>query len=222
MTTTQIIFFKISTLSNLLPIITLTTFYNKLSKPFKIFFLNLIIGNCNDLLGYVKQIFKFHFNFLIVGDIYHIIDYGVILYFFYILNNKKYLNRYLFIYFIGLVIQIIDWFFITKFKYNTIYSDVFLFSVCCYLYLDKINFIIINTKTLYIKSNWLLLFFITMSIYYSYCIFTLSLYCLNIPLNIKIEPSLYSILNIANTLVNITLTIIFTKLFNRKGEYIII
>jgi hypothetical protein len=208
--------FTLSSYSNLLPIISLAYLFNKLDKAFKIYLLVLIIGSSNDLLGYLRLILGFKFNYMLINDIHEIINYGMILYFFYLLNQKKYLDRYFIIFLIGLLIQNIDWFYITKFKYNTIYADLFYYLVCSFLSFDRINYQIINTKKTNHNVDWLLVFCITISIYYSYSIYTLALYCLNIPLNIKIEPSLYYILNIVNMLANITLAIVVINLFKKR------
>jgi hypothetical protein len=216
------ILFTLSSFSNLLPIISLVYLFNKLDKAFKIYLLVLIIGSSNDLLGYLRLILGFKFNYMLINDIHEIINYGMILYFFYILNQKKYLDRYFIIFLIGLLIQNIDWFFITKSKYNTIYADLFYYSVCSYLSFDRINYQIINTKKINHNVDWLLVFCITICIYYSYSIYTLALYCLNIPLKIKIEPSLYYILNIVNMLANITLAIVVLNLFKKKRSSFII
>jgi hypothetical protein len=222
MTVAYKIIFTLSSLSNYFPIIPLLFLYNKLDKAFRIYLFILIIGSTNDLLGYAKRMLGFNFNYMIINDIYHIIDYGFFLFFFYITNNKKHSKRYFIIFFIGMIFQSIDWLFITKFKYNSIYANVFYFSVFCFLSLDKINFQIINAKKTNSKIDWLLIFYITILIYYSYALYTLSLYCLNIPLNIKIEPSLYNIFNIVNLFVNITLAIVLTKYFkNQRSSFLI-
>ncbi len=206
------ILFSISSYSNLLPIIPLLFLYNKLDKAFRIYLIVLIVGASNDLLGFAKIVLGFHFNYLLINDFHEIINYALILSFFYFLNNRKYLNSYVIVFLIGLSVQSIDWFFITKFKYNSIYANLFYYMVCCYLCFDRINYQIIHSKKLVYKIDWLLIFFITICVYYSYAIFTLTLYCLNIPLNIKIDVSLYYTLNIVNTVVNITLTYVITKL----------
>ena len=216
------ILFTLSTFSNFLPIISLMYLFNKLDKAFRIYLLVLIIGSSIDLLGYAKLMLGFHFNYMLIVDFYEIINYGLILYFFFLINNKKNANNFLIAFFIGMIFQSIDWLFITKFKYNSIYAAVFYDSVFCYLSFDRINFQIINTKKTNSKVDWLLIFYITICIYYSYVIFTLSLYCLNIPLNIKIEPSLYYILNIVNTIVNITLAIVLPNIFNKQRDNFII
>ena len=216
------ILYTLSSLSNYFPIIPLIFLYNKLNKAFKVYLLVLIIGSTNDLLGYAKSMLGFDFNYMLVVDIYEIINYGLLLYFFFIINNKKHINRYFIIFFIGMIFQGIDWLYITKFKYNSIYATVFYFSVFSFLSFDRINYQMINTKKTNHNVNWLLIFYITICIYYSYALFTLSLYCLNIPLNIKIEPSLYYILNIVNIFVNITLAIVVIKLFkNQKRNFLI-
>lgn len=216
------ILFTLSSFTNLLPIISLLYLFNKLDKAFRIYLLVLIIGSSNDLLGYIRIILGFKFNYMLINDFHEIINYGMILYFFYFLNHKKYLNRYLIIFLIGLLIQNIDWFYITKFKYNTIYADLFYYSVCSFLSFDRINYQIINTKKTNHTVDWLLVFCITICIYYSYSVYTLALYCLNIPLNIKIEPSLYYVLNIVNLLANITLAIVVINLFKKKRSSFII
>ncbi len=216
------ILFTLSSFTNLLPIISLLYLFNKLDKAFRIYLLVLIIGTSNDLLGYVRFILGFKFNYMLINDFHEIINYGMILYFFYFLNHKKYLNRYLIIFLIGLLIQNIDWFYITKFKYNTIYADLFYYSVFSFLSFDRINYQIINTKKTNHTVDWLLVFCITICIYYSYSVYTLALYCLNIPLNIKIEPSLYYVLNIVNLLANITLAIVVINLFKKKRSSFII
>ncbi len=222
MTVAYKILFTLSSLSNYFPIIPLIFLYKKLDKAFRIYLFILIIGSTNDLLGYAKRMLGFKFNYMIINDIYHIIDYGLFLFFFYTTNNKKHAKRYFIIFFIGIIFQSIDWIFITKFIYNSIYVGVFYFSVFCFLSLDKINFQIINAKKTNSKVDWLLIFYITICIYYSYALFTLSLYCLNIPLNIKIEPSLYNILNIVNLFVNITLAIVLTKYFKNQRSSLLI
>ncbi len=216
------ILFTLSSFTNLLPIISLLYLFNKLDKAFRIYLLVLIIGSSNDLLGYIRIILGFKFNYMLINDFHEIINYGMILYFFYFLNHKKYLNRYLIIFLIGLLIQNIDWFYITKFKYNTIYADLFYYSVFSFLSFDRINYQIINTKKTNHTVDWLLVFCITICIYYSYSVYTLALYCLNIPLNIKIEPSLYYVLNIVNLLANITLAIVVINLFKKKRSSFII
>lgn len=221
MTAIYKILFSISSYSNLLPIIPLLFLYNKLNKAFRIYLIVLIIGASIDLLGFAKIYSGFHFNYMLIIDIYEVINYVLILSFFYFLNNRKYLNRYVIIFLIGLTVQSIDWLYITKFKYNSIYAEVFYYMVCCYLCFDRINYQIIHSKKMLFKIDWLLIFFITICVYYSYAIFTLTLYCLNIPLNIKIDVSLYYILNIVNTLVNITLTYVITKLPSKLENRII-
>lgn len=216
------ILFTISSFSNILPIISLVYLFNKLDKAFKIYLLVLIIGSSNDLLGYIRIILGFNFNYMLINDVHEIINYGMILYFFYILNQKKYFKRYLLIFLIGFLIQNIDWIYITKFKYNTIYANLFYYSVCSFMSFDRINYQIINTKKTNHNVDWLLVFYITICIYYSYSIYTLALYCLNIPLNIKIEPSLFYILNIVNILANITLTIVVINLFKKKRSCLLI
>ncbi len=216
------ILFTLSSFTNLLPIISLLYLFNKLDKAFRIYLLVLIIGSSNDLLGYIRIILGFKFNYMLINVFHEIINYGMILYFFYFLNHKKYLNRYLIIFLIGLLIQNIDWFYITKFKYNTIYADLFYYSVFSFLSFDRINYQIINTKKTNHTVDWLLVFCITICIYYSYSVYTLALYCLNIPLNIKIEPSLYYVLNIVNLLANITLAIVVINLFKKKRSSFII
>ncbi len=216
------ILFTLSSFTNLLPIISLLYLFNKLDKAFRIYLLVLIIGSSNDLLGYIRIILGFKFNYMLINDFHEIINYGMILYFFYFLNHKKYLNRYLIIFLIGLLIQNIDWFYITKFKYNTIYADLFYYSVFSFLSFDRINYQIINTKKTNHTVDWLLVFCITICIYYSFSVYTLALYCLNIPLNIKIEPSLYYVLNIVNLLANITLAIVVINLFKKKRSSFII
>jgi hypothetical protein len=216
------ILFTLSSFTNLLPIISLLYLFNKLDKAFRIYLLVLIIGSSNDLLGYIRIILGFKFNYMLINDFHEIINYGMILFFFYFLNHKKYLNRYLIIFLIGLLIQNIDWFYITKFKYNTIYADLFYYSVFSFLSFDRINYQIINTKKTNHTVDWLLVFCITICIYYSYSVYTLALYCLNIPLNIKIEPSLYYVLNIVNLLANITLAIVVINLFKKKRSSFII
>ena len=216
------ILFTLSSFTNLLPIISLLYHFNKLDKAFRIYLLVLIIGSSNDLLGYIRIILGFKFNYMLINDFHEIINYGMILFFFYFLNHKKYLNRYLIIFLIGLLIQNIDWFYITKFKYNTIYADLFYYSVFSFLSFDRINYQIINTKKTNHTVDWLLVFCITICIYYSYSVYTLALYCLNIPLNIKIEPSLYYVLNIVNLLANITLAIVVINLFKKKRSSFII
>jgi hypothetical protein len=211
--------FIISSFSNLLPIIPLLFLYHKIDKAFRIYLIVLIVGASNDLLEYAKISLGFNFNYMLMNDIHEIIDYGLMLYFFYIINNKKYLNKYVVVFIIGLIFQYIDWFYITKFKYNSIYVEVFYYAVSCFLSFDRINYQILNTKKTSSKPDWLLIFCITICIYYSYSLFTLALYCLNIPLNIKIDISLYYILNIINVLVNMTLAFVITKLFKRQYNY---
>ncbi len=216
------ILFTLSSFTNLLPIVSLIYLYKYLGKAFRIYLLVLIIGSINDLLGYAKLILGFNFNYMLINDIHEIINYGLLLSFFYQISNKKKLNSYFIVFLIGIVIQNIDWFYITKFKYNSIYADLFYYSVYCFLSFDRINFQMINTNKIYTKFDWLLIFYIALCIYYSYSIFTLALYCLNIPLNIKIDPSLYYILNIINIFTNITLAIVVTKLFKKhRGKFII-
>lgn len=211
--------FIISSFSNLLPIIPLLFLYHKLDRAFRIYLAVLIVGASNDLLGYVKISLGFHFNYMLLNDIHEIINYGLMLYFFYIINKRKYLNKYIIIFLIGLIFQYIDWFHITKFKYNSIYVEVFYYSVTCFLCFDRINYQIMNVKKTNAKPDWLLIFCITICVYYSYSIFTLALYCLNIPLNIKIDISLYYILNIINVIANITLAFVIAKLFKKQYNY---
>ncbi len=216
------ILYTLSSISNYFPIIPLIYLYNKINKGFKIYLLVLVLGSTNDLLGYAKSILGFHFDYMFIIDIYEILNFGLLLYFFCIINNNKHIEKYLITFLIGLIVQYIDWFYITKFKYNTIYATVFYYSVFSFLSFDRINYQIINTKKTNHKIDWLLLFFITICIYYSYALFTFSLYCLNIPLNIKIEPSLYYILNMVNIFTNISLAIILIKYFKTQKHNFLI
>ena len=89
------ILFILSTFSNFLPIISLMYLYNKLDKAFRIYLLVLIIGSSIDLLGYAKRMLGFHFNYMLIVDFYEIINYGLILYFFFLINNKKKCEQFL-------------------------------------------------------------------------------------------------------------------------------
>jgi hypothetical protein len=206
------ILFTISTISDFLPLIPFAFIYKKLDKAYQVYFYALFIGAVNDSLGLLKITKGLHFNFNLIYDLYEIVAFIIILWFFYILNKQRHKNRYYIVLCVGLVLQIIDWLYITKFKYNSIYASLFYYIVCSYLCLDRINYQIINGKKSSSKVDWSMIFCITIGIYYSYDVFTLSLYCLNLPLKVTIPISLYYIMVLVNIAANSTLLFVIFKL----------
>jgi len=214
------ILFPISSFSNLIPIIPFLSLYKKINKQYRFFIFILITGAMNDILGVIKFFTSIHFNYMLINDFHEIVTFCLMLRFFYLINQHKHAYRYYIIFTIGIVIQLIDWFYISKFKYNTIYVDLFYYLVYCYLCLDRINFHLLNNKNISRTIDWVLIFYSALFIVESYGVFTLSLYCLNIPLNIKVDLFLYNILLIVNTVVNIVLAIVFIQLSKKENRHL--
>lgn len=203
---------KYSLISDALPIIPFLFYYNKMGKAFKVFLVILCIGLINDLITHFRHNLHLSVSHLLITDIYEIMTFLLMLYFFFILNAEKHIKRYFIVFFIGCVFQILDWLFISKFKINSIYASLFYYIVYCYLCLDKINYQIINETKSNNKVDLVLVFCISIFIFYSYILFTLALYCLNIPLNIKIPSALYNVVIIANIIVNSIMFILLMKI----------
>jgi hypothetical protein len=215
------ILYNISIVSDVLPILSFMFIYKNADKPFRTFLFILLIGLVNDTLGYFRDNLGISRPYLIINDIHEVVTFALLLRFFFLLNNQKFIRRYYIVFCIGILFQLIDWMYISKFKINSIYADLFFYSVYSYLCLDKINYQIINGKKSSTNRDWLLIFMIAICALYSYNIFTLALYGLNLPLQIKLPGILYNVLLASNIIVNATLGFVIFKLFHKQQSSLI-
>jgi hypothetical protein len=198
-----------SNISNFIPLIPFFFIYKKNEKPFHIIFLILLLGVFNDGISFIifNYLRQYHFH-LKINDLYRIICLGLWLKFFHELYKHKLLKKYLTIFITGVIILIINWTYIYThhININSLFEDIYVDIIFIYLCLKGINNQIFKEITNKYKIDGILIFYIAMCIFYSYHLFVMSIYFLEVPLKIKIQPDLFNVVPFLNILINMVYT----------------
>jgi hypothetical protein len=209
--------YYLSNLSNVLPVIAFLFVYKKTKDPFNIIFLILILGFLNDLIYYVVYSYYNSFHiYLKISDVYQIVCLGLWLYFFYSLKSKSNKKIHIAAFIIGILFMVFDWAYLSKFNRNGLLGVMYINVVYIYLCLNQIGFQIANGRYSFSRFDPILIYCLAMCIFFSYHIFIVSIYFLEIPLHIKLSPTLYYVVPILNVFTNIIYTISI-PFFPKKG-----
>ena len=208
----------LSNISNLIPLIPFIFTYRKNERPYNLIFFIFFIGFLNDLLSYLRYVYFPEYQFFLkINDVYKITCLGLWLYFFNQLSKEGKSKKDFLVFGVGLILLLLDWAYISKYNINSLYAEIYINIIFILLCLKRINYQIINVINVKYRFDPVLIFCICMTVFYSFHLLAISIYSLEIPLHIKIKPTLFNIIPSLNIITNIIYTITFFFLPKRNN-----